>query len=334
MKKLIAILALALLTPAFPSDLTHKFGLGGSVGFPIPVFGNNFNSVADPEWSASVHGRYHFDQFMGLDLSVSKEGFKDTPMNFENINLLGLWRMLGVADFTPIFGLGAGVTRIKDYLPGSAKLSLLARGGIEYNMMPSLVLGALVDYQYVSKIMGKMPDGPAHVLNPQLALTFYFGADKTEKTEPAPAPEKVSSAESDVVSVASAATERKEMIDENKPVMTIEFDSSMAEIKPHYIDQIKKVAEQLKGDNTLSGIVEGYADSTGPADLNDKLSKRRAEAVQKKLIEFGVDQKRLRAEGFGAGRPIADNRTSEGRQKNRRASVIISIIKTNISDTM
>jgi OOP family OmpA-OmpF porin len=333
MKKLFAILTLLFLIPAFPSDLTHKFGLGGSVGFPIPVFGNNFNSVADPEWSASIHGRYHFDPYMGLDLSVSKEGFKDTTMNFENINLLGLWRLLGTADMTPVFGLGAGVTRIKDYLPGSAKLSLLARGGLEYNLMPALVFGALVDYQYVSKIMGKMPEGPAHVLIPQLALTWYFGAEK-EKTEAAPVPEKVGQAESDVVSVASAATERKEMIDENKPVMTIEFDSSKYDIKPNYIEQIKKVAEQLKEDTTLNGRIEGFADSTGPASLNDKLSKRRAEAVKRKLIEFGVDEKRLKAEGFGAERPIADNKTAEGRQQNRRASVIISILKTNLSDTM
>lgn len=332
MKTLIALLTLTFLTPAYTYDLTHKFGIGGSVGFPIPAFGNNFNDVADAEWAASVHGRYHFSPTCGLDLNVSKEGFKDTSMNFKNINLLGFWRIFGAENFTPVVGIGAGVTKIKDYLPGSAKLSLLARGGLEYAVMPSLSFGALVDYQYVSKILGKMPAGAAHVFNPQLAFTWYFGAEneKTEKTEQPVVKEKVGQAESDVVSVASSSTMRDEMT----PVITIEFDTSKADIKSHYNDQIKKVAEQLKEDSALTGVIEGYADSTGPKEFNDKLSMRRAEIVRKKLIEYGVDQKRLKAEGFGSERPIADNNTVEGRQKNRRASVIISIIKSSLSDRM
>jgi outer membrane protein OmpA-like peptidoglycan-associated protein len=337
MKTLIALFALTFLLPAFPADLSHKFGIGGSVGFPIPLFGNNFNDKANPEWSASVHGRYHFDPSLGLDLNVSKEAFKNTPMNFENINLLGFWRMFGAAKFTPVIGIGAGVTRIKDYLPGSAKLSLLGRAGVEYELAPSLSLGTLVDYQYVSKIMGKMPDGAAHILTPQLALTWYFEGEKgkNEMKEETPVPEKVVGNESDVVSVANSSTKRDETSDENKkPAITIEFDSSKANIKSKYNEQIKKVAEQLNKDLALTGVIEGYADSTGPAAFNNKLSKKRAEAVRLKLIELGVDKNRIRAEGFGEERPVADNNTAEGRQKNRRANVILIVIKSNLSDSM
>ncbi|MBC7538357.1 MAG: OmpA family protein [Bacteriovorax sp.] len=332
MKTLIALLALTFLVPAFPADLSHKFGLGGSVGFPIPIFGNNFNDVANPEWSASVHGRYHFDPSFGMDLNVSKEAFKKTSMHFENINLLGFWRMLGAAKLTPVFGIGAGVTRIKDYLPGSSKLSLLARGGIEYELMPALSLGTLLEYQYVSKLMGKMPNGAAHILTPQLAFTWYFGGEK-EKSE-MKAPEKVVEAESDIVSVANSSTKRDEMNDENKPAITIEFDSSKANIKSEYNAQIKKVAKKLNENSALTGVIEGYADSTGPALFNNKLSKKRAEAVRLKLIDYGVDKNRVRAEGFGEERPIADNKTAEGRQKNRRANVILIVIKSNLSDSM
>ena len=161
---------------------------------------------------------------------------------------------------------------------------------------------------------------------------MYFGAEgeKAEKVEQPAVPEKAAQTESDVVSVANAATERNEM----QPVITIEFDTSKAHVKSSYNDQIKKVADQLKADNTLAGMIEGYADSTGSEDFNNKLSLRRAEAVRKKLLEFGVDNKQLTTEGFGEGRPVADNSTAEGRQKNRRASVIISIVKSNLSDSM
>ena len=332
MKTLIALLVLSIIMSANATDLTHKFGLGGSFGYPIPIFGNNFNDVANPEWSASIYGRYLFDPTFGLDLNVSKEAFKKTSMNFENINLITSWRTAGAADFTPIVGLGLGVTRIKDYSPKSAKLSLLGRAGIEYALKPALSFGALVDYKYVSKLMGDMPNKPAHILIPQLALTLYFGAEgeKAEKVEQPAVPEKAAQTESDVVSVANAATERNEM----QPVITIEFDTSKAHVKSSYNDQIKKVADQLKADNTLAGMIEGYADSTGSEDFNNKLSLRRAEAVRKKLLEFGVDNKQLTTEGFGEGRPVADNSTAEGRQKNRRASVIISIVKSNLSDSM
>jgi outer membrane protein OmpA-like peptidoglycan-associated protein len=331
MKKIIALLALTFLTQAFSYDLSQKFGLGGSIGLPIPVFGNNFNSAADAEWSGAVYGRYHFGPAYGMDLGVSKEGFKDTNMTFENINLLGFWRTAGAADITPVLGLGVGMTRIKNYSPASGKLSLLGRFGFEFAMMPSLSLGALVDYQYVSKIMGEMPSNPAHVLNPQLAFTWYFGADE-KKEEPVPVtpPEKVVQAETDTVSLADSSTSREEM----KPELTVEFDTAKSTIRPEYIAKIKMVAEQLKGDSSLTGLIEGYADNTGPNELNDKLSLQRANAVRKKLIEYGVDEKRVTAEGFGEDRPIAANDTAEGRQQNRRASVYISVIKSNISGRM
>ena len=325
MKIIIALLLLSIFVQAHATDLTHKLGLGVSFGYPIPILGNNFNDVADPEWSASVYGRYHFDPIFGLDFNASKESFKNTSMNFENINLITFWRTAGAADLTPVLGIGLGLTRIKDYSPGSAKLSLLGRAGIEYAMMPSLSFGVLADYKYVSKIMGDMPNKPAHILIPQIALTFYFGGEN-EKT----VPEKTAQTHSDVVTVASAATNRDEIV----PVITIEFDTSKAYIGPSYNEQIKKVANQLKSDTTLVGKIEGHADSTGSKNFNNKLSLRRAEAVRKKLVALGVDNNQLSTVGFGEDRPIADNVTAEGRQKNRRASVIITIVKSNLSDNM
>lgn len=323
MKTLIALMALTFFGQSHAYDLSKKFGIGGSLGFPVPVWGNNFNHIANPEWGASIHGRYHFDPTFGLDLSVSKEAFKKTSHYFEDARLLGLWRTAGASDFTPVLGLGAGLTRIENYSPKSLKLSLLARGGLEYGFSPSLSFGALFDYQYVSKIMGDMPSEPAHVINPQVAVTWYFGGDDGAMKEEKPAlQDKVS----DVVSTGESSTAREEI----KPDITVEFDFAQADIKPEYIERIQQVAIHLKENKDLTGYIEGHADSTGPETFNDHLSLQRAEAVKRKLVEYGVDQNRLKTEGFGENRPVADNATREGRQMNRRSAVYISV-RTKLS---
>jgi len=70
-------------------------------------------------------------------------------------------------------------------------------------------------------------------------------------------------------------------------------------------------------------VVEGYTDSTGTQSLNEELSQKRAEAVRLFLVEHGVDATRIRAHGWGPARPVADNKTPEGRANNRRVEIVI-----------
>jgi len=344
MKLFIALLSLSFSSQIFAYDLTHKFGIGAGVGIPVPAFGNQFNEAADAEMGASVYGRYHFNASTGFDLGVSQDEFKDTTMNFKNIDLLAFWRMAGAADYTPIFGLGAGVTSIKDYTPKDAKLSLYARGGAEFGIMPSLAIDALVDYQYVSKMMGDMPGGAAHVFIPKVTLTWYFGAasEKSELNKEMPKEEaKTVMAEekneqivaqlsdefrneesaTDAVSTAAAAPVRptEDIMD-----MTIEFDSSNTEVNETYQEDLERLADQLRFNPETKAVIYGYADNTGPRELNAQLAKERAEAVREKLIELGVEEYQLDTNAYGAERPTATNGTVEGRQKNRH--VFIGVI--------
>ena len=65
--------------------------------------------------------------------------------------------------------------------------------------------------------------------------------------------------------------------------------------------------------------IEGHTDNRGSDELNERLSNDRAHSVMRYLIEKGgIDAGRLSAQGFGPRRPIADNNTADGRQKNRR----------------
>lgn len=69
--------------------------------------------------------------------------------------------------------------------------------------------------------------------------------------------------------------------------------------------------------------VEGYTDSTGSAETNDKLSAARAESVMDFLKAQGVDASRMVSKGLGAATPVADNATADGRAKNRRVEIVV-----------
>jgi OOP family OmpA-OmpF porin len=69
--------------------------------------------------------------------------------------------------------------------------------------------------------------------------------------------------------------------------------------------------------------VEGYTDNTGRYDQNIALSKRRAEAVKKLMIQYGVDSSRIRSVGKGSKSPIATNDTERGRAENRRIEIVV-----------
>jgi len=71
--------------------------------------------------------------------------------------------------------------------------------------------------------------------------------------------------------------------------------------------------------------IEGHTDSTGSAKLNQDLSERRAKNVMLFLIELGIAKERLSAVGYGKDRPIADNKTEDGRAANRRVELIVKM---------
>lgn len=102
-------------------------------------------------------------------------------------------------------------------------------------------------------------------------------------------------------------------------VLKIEFDSGKADIKPKYHDEIGKVAAFMKKYPEAKGVIEGHTDNVGGYDYNMKLSERRAVSVRNYLLEkYGVAPERLSAKGYGYSKPVADNKTKEGRQLNRR----------------
>ncbi|KPA14703.1 OmpA/MotB domain-containing protein [Candidatus Magnetomorum sp. HK-1] len=101
-------------------------------------------------------------------------------------------------------------------------------------------------------------------------------------------------------------------------IQIIHFKSNQKNIQKTlypYLEEITKVL--IKNPSMHLGIY-GHTDSSGRASYNLKLSKRRAQAVANELLKMGISKDRLMVEGYGHTRPIATNKTKEGRSKNRR----------------
>ncbi len=102
----------------------------------------------------------------------------------------------------------------------------------------------------------------------------------------------------------------------------IQFDVNSDQLKPESLNILSHVANALKKKPALKLRIEGHTDSTGDADKNLDLSRRRAAAVKEALVKLGIDAARLTTDGFGQTKPIASNDTVQGRAENRRVEFI------------
>jgi outer membrane protein OmpA-like peptidoglycan-associated protein len=104
----------------------------------------------------------------------------------------------------------------------------------------------------------------------------------------------------------------------NEAFSNLEFQTGTAKISESSLASLAELAELLKVKTEYKLEISGHTDNVGNAAKNQKLSQDRANAVKSFLIGNGVEGNRLKATGFGSKRPIADNKTAEGKQKNRR----------------
>jgi outer membrane protein OmpA-like peptidoglycan-associated protein len=102
------------------------------------------------------------------------------------------------------------------------------------------------------------------------------------------------------------------------------FDTGKYTLKPGTQISLAKVAGILQAYPGLKVQVEGYTDSVGSDELNQKLSENRAAAVKDFLVAQGVSQNNISSAGFGKNSPVADNTSSGGRAQNRRVNMVVS----------
>ncbi|NGY05236.1 OmpA family protein [Solimonas terrae] len=102
----------------------------------------------------------------------------------------------------------------------------------------------------------------------------------------------------------------------------INFDFDKATLRPDAAPVIAQVVALLKDAPTLKLSIEGHTDNVGSHDYNLKLSQDRAASVVAALVKAGIAADRLSSAGHGPDQPIADNKTGEGRARNRRVELV------------
>ena len=102
----------------------------------------------------------------------------------------------------------------------------------------------------------------------------------------------------------------------------INFETGKSDIKPESQEIVNQIAEMLKQNENLKISIEGHTDNVGTNKSNQTLSENRAKSVLNALVALGIDKTRLKSKGWGASKPIADNKTEEGRAKNRRVEIV------------
>ncbi len=129
---------------------------------------------------------------------------------------------------------------------------------------------------------------------------------------------KLKSAQVKVVKVSQ--TQRGVQITSDERVL---FETGRSDIKGEGVVFVERVATILKTKTQANVIIEGHTDNVGGAALNQQLSTRRADAVKEALVKQGVAISRIKSQGFGVIKPVADNASAEGRQANRRTDIIV-----------
>ncbi|MBC7681047.1 MAG: OmpA family protein [Ferruginibacter sp.] len=99
------------------------------------------------------------------------------------------------------------------------------------------------------------------------------------------------------------------------------FDFNKSVLKPEGKAKLDDLVSKVKGINLEVIIAVGHTDSVGSDAYNQKLSVRRSESVKAYLVSSGIEKNRVYTEGKGEKQPVADNKTAEGRAKNRRVEI-------------
>ena len=102
------------------------------------------------------------------------------------------------------------------------------------------------------------------------------------------------------------------------------FDFGKYDLRSEAREKLARLSGIVLGNPGLNLAVEGYTDNVGTDEINMTLSQKRAGTVRSYLLEQGLADANVTAQGFGKSSPVADNSTPAGRQKNRRVEIVVS----------
>lgn len=326
MKKRTMVIALAVASLGMTAAQASEFD-GGYVGAKVGANRTDMTSVTKKSpFAGGFEGGYNWDvnsMLLGVDgfydfnSRKTHTGVAPAPASVNygsrvyglDVKLglpSGKWLPYAKLGYARVAGSGdAYASAVSD---SSAHLGL----GVEYKFAPQWSLAG-----EWTKNSGK--NGATELKNNNLTIgiNYYFN-----KPYVAPVAVPVAKVESEVAA-AQAPSETWKILLENKPVCiegaNFEFDS--AKLRSGEIKKLNEVASFAEKYPDAQLEASGHTDSIGTKSYNQTLSGRRAESVKDYLVKKGVAAERIVAVDYGESRPIADNKTPEGRELNRRVEV-------------
>lgn len=126
------------------------------------------------------------------------------------------------------------------------------------------------------------------------------------------------------IPIAKAGISLFERLENDGKIVTNEiyFVFDRADLKPESMSIVQEIASMMQEHPQVRLSVEGHTDDQGSDTYNQELSGQRAEAVRQALIGLSIAPDRLKSQGFGESKPVADNGSDAGRAKNRRVEFV------------
>jgi OOP family OmpA-OmpF porin len=255
----------------------------------------------------SVLGGYQFDEFWALDFRFGTE-YDNVDVDVLSVNG---YRFFGTGKWRPFMSAGLSSFSLDERATDDSTQQGQIGFGLSGNLSRNLELR--LGYQGYFALGGDSYQDNEY----SAVLAWHFRKPvPVPVAAPTPAPTPV-------------APPPKKVIKTYELKVLFDFDKS--NIKSAYEPQFQEIAQVLKDNPDISLVVEGHTCWIGTEKYNQGLSERRANAVKQKFVQdYGIAANRIETHGYGESRPVADNKTLEGRRKNRR-SIAITMGPENVS---
>ncbi len=243
---------------------------------------------------------YQFNDWWAADARLGTD-FDNADVDVFAVNG---YRFFGSSNWRPYLSGGLSFFSLDDRATDDSTEQVQVGLGISGNLNRNMELR--IGYQSAFSLGGDSYQDNEY----SAALVWHFRKPKAVPVAaPAPAP------------APAPMPVEKQVIQTYELKVQFEFDKS--EIKSAYEPQFQEIAQVLKENPDVSLRVEGHTCWIGTEQYNEGLSQRRADAVKEKFVrDYGIEAGRIETIGYGESRPIADNKTREGRRLNRRAIAI------------
>lgn len=324
----LVLLAGSALAQDDPYDNRWYMGVAGGLVFPDSDrrvdddhnfhYGVNFGRFFTPSFSLDLR----LDRYM-LDYEEVTPGTSNRN-RLQSYGLVGRYHFREGQNTRPYLLLGAGMQGHKNAYDKGRDIYASLGAGIHQTYNDNFSMRFEAEYRHDNDRDTFNRSSGSDDFLVTVGFNFAFG-EKPRAPEPAPAPQPVRAP-----SPAPAPEPAPAPQPAPEPEVVFEFDSSVtfgldsAQLQPGAQAELNEAVALLNLHDELARVeVAGHTCDLGPADYNQGLSQRRAQAVRDYLVENGVSADRLVVRGYGEDRPKVANRSESARQQNRRVELVV-----------